>query len=89
MQKWFEDETFLKSIIKNIEQGASTSVWAAVAPELDGIGGLYLENCAIAELTTPERIFKENVGYLEYALNKENAKKLWDISMNWLKNPPK
>jgi NAD(P)-dependent dehydrogenase (short-subunit alcohol dehydrogenase family) len=26
---------------KTIEQGASTSVWAAVAPELDGVGGKY------------------------------------------------
>jgi NAD(P)-dependent dehydrogenase (short-subunit alcohol dehydrogenase family) len=26
---------------KTVEQGASTSVWAAVAPELDGVGGKY------------------------------------------------
>ena len=28
-------------------QGASTTVWAAVAPELENNGGLYLENCRI------------------------------------------
>jgi hypothetical protein len=28
-------------------QGASTTVWAAVAPELEKNGGLYLENCRI------------------------------------------
>ena len=27
------------------EQGAATSVWAALAPELESVGGLYLENC--------------------------------------------
>ena len=27
---------------KSIEQGTSTTIWAAVAPELDGIGGKYL-----------------------------------------------
>jgi len=29
------------------EQGAATSVWAAVAPELSGVGGQYLDACAI------------------------------------------
>ncbi len=27
--------------LKSVEQGASTSVWVAVAPELDGVGGKY------------------------------------------------
>ena len=31
------------------EQGAATSVWAATAPELAGRGGIYLENCQVAE----------------------------------------
>ena len=34
--------------MKSPEQGAATAVWAAVAPELEGRGGLYLEDCAIA-----------------------------------------
>ena len=32
------------------EQGAATAVWAATSPELDGRGGDYLEDCAIAEV---------------------------------------
>jgi hypothetical protein len=74
---------------KSIEQGASTSVWAAVADELDGVGGFYLEDCSIAKLTTIEAIFKERRGYVDYALNKENAIKLWDLSMQWAEKPPK
>ena len=35
--------------LKSIEAGASTTVWAATAPELNGLGGLYLENCRISE----------------------------------------
>lgn len=88
MKKWMDNDQLKKSL-KSIEQGASTSVWAAVAPEFDGVGGLYLEDCAVSKLSTPERIQAEGVGYLEYAMDKANARKLWDISMNWLKNPPK
>jgi len=34
---------------KPIPAGAATSVWAAVAPELDGKGGAYLEDCEISD----------------------------------------
>jgi NAD(P)-dependent dehydrogenase (short-subunit alcohol dehydrogenase family) len=39
---------------RTVEQGAATTVWAAVAPELEGVGGKYLDNCAIAEPWTGE-----------------------------------
>jgi hypothetical protein len=35
------------------EQGAATTVWAATSSELEGVGGRYLEICAIAG-ETPE-----------------------------------
>ena len=39
----FSDEAGnLLPSFKTPEQGASTTVWACVAPELEGIGGLYL-----------------------------------------------
>ncbi len=76
-------------MIKTVEEGASTQVWAAVARELDGAGGLYLEDCAISKLSTPEQICKEQHGYTDFAVIKENDLKLWDISTQCLKNPPK
>ena len=33
---------------KTPAQGAATQVWAATAPELDGVSGVYLEDCHIA-----------------------------------------
>ena len=50
---WLDAEGNVNSAFKNVEEGASTSVWAAVSPELAGIGGNYLENCAI----TPKDCF--------------------------------
>jgi hypothetical protein len=63
---------------KTTEQGASTSVWAAVGPELTGIGGLYLENCAQAVPATKDNRF---VGVEPWALDAEAAEKLWDLSV--------
>ena len=36
--------------LKTIEQGAATSMFAAVSPLLDGIGGRYLEDCHEADI---------------------------------------
>lgn len=35
---------------KTPEAGAATQVWAATSPQLDGLGGLYLEDCDVAEI---------------------------------------
>src|SRR5690606_15788297 len=46
--------------IKTVPAGAATSVWAATAPELEGRGGLYLEDCHIAE---PVAVGVQEAGY--------------------------
>jgi NAD(P)-dependent dehydrogenase (short-subunit alcohol dehydrogenase family) len=62
---------------KTPEQGAATSVWAATAPELEGKGGLYLDDCQIASLrTSPD----DPGGYEGYARDPEAAKRLWTVS---------
>ncbi|KAJ5785246.1 uncharacterized protein N7503_010458 [Penicillium pulvis] len=40
---------FMLKMQKSVEQGAATTVWAAVSKELEGKGGLYLNDCAVAE----------------------------------------
>jgi len=77
---WIDPQTgAVREGFKTPEQGASTSVWAAVGPELEGVGGLYLENCAQAEPWTPEAPF---VGVLPHALDPESADRLWDHSLS-------
>ena len=41
---WMDEQGNLNPAFKTPEQGASTSVWAAVGHELEGVGGLYLED---------------------------------------------
>jgi NAD(P)-dependent dehydrogenase (short-subunit alcohol dehydrogenase family) len=65
------------ALFKNVEQGASTSVWAATAPQLDGVGGLYLENCAEAGVMDLEMPF---MGRMDYAVDPMSAARLWEAS---------
>ena len=42
---WMDAEGNVREGFKTPEQGAATSIWAAVGEELEGVGGLYLEDC--------------------------------------------
>jgi NAD(P)-dependent dehydrogenase (short-subunit alcohol dehydrogenase family) len=62
---------------KTVEQGAATSVWAATAPELEGRGGIYLEDCSVA---VPKTSDEQDGGIADYAVDPESAKRLWAMS---------
>ncbi|MGJ9372806.1 SDR family NAD(P)-dependent oxidoreductase [Nesterenkonia sp. CF4.4] len=68
--------------MKTPAQGAATSVLAAASPLLEGVGGLYLEDCQEAE-TVPE-IINGTHGVRGYALDPENAARLWAASTELL-----
>lgn len=63
--------------LKSVEAGAATSVWAATAPELEGRGGLYLEDCHVAEVNDAEGATE---GVRSYALDAGAAERLWAVS---------
>ena len=59
--------------------GAATSTWAATGPELAEQGGLYLEDCGIAEAR------EEGPGGVNpWALDPEAARRLWAVSEGML-----
>ncbi|KNC19393.1 oxidoreductase [Arthrobacter sp. RIT-PI-e] len=64
---------------KTPEQGAATSVFAAVSPLLDGVGGRYLEDCQEAR-RVPE-IINGLYGVMDHALDPVTAERLWDVSL--------
>lgn len=64
---------------KTIEQGAATTVWASVAPELEGVGGAYLDDCAIAKPWTGDGELPFGF-YAQYALDPDHAERLWALS---------
>ncbi len=63
-------------VFKSLEQGAATTVWAATAAELEGKGGIYLENCQIAR----PAVHGSNSGVESYALDAAAAERLWSLS---------
>ncbi|UQS26577.1 SDR family NAD(P)-dependent oxidoreductase [Amycolatopsis thermalba] len=62
---------------KTPEQGAATQVWAATSPQLDGLGGLYCEDCDIAEPTESTEMI---AGVRDYAVDPAQAERLWALS---------
>lgn len=62
---------------KPVEAGAATSVWAATTPELEGRGGLYLEDCHVAK---PADETGGEGGYAAWAVDPDAAVRLWALS---------
>lgn len=75
---WINEKGEVRDGFKTPEQGASTSVWAAVGEELEGAGGLYLENCAQAAPWTSEQPWQ---GVMPHALDPASADRLWALSV--------
>lgn len=74
-----EDGNVTFSSFKTPEQGAATSVWAATSPQLDGMGGVYCEDCDVAEPATDPGA---RHGVRSYATDPDQAARLWSLSAN-------
>jgi hypothetical protein len=81
--RYYDEAGNLLPSFKTPEQGAATTVWASVAPELEGIGGLYLEDCQQALPYNPE--ISILTGYMPYVLDVEHAEQLWTIAEKLVK----
>jgi NAD(P)-dependent dehydrogenase (short-subunit alcohol dehydrogenase family) len=66
------------AVFKTPQQGAATSLVAAVAPELAGTGGHYLEDCNESETVANDA--EVSSGVREWALDAEAAERLWGVS---------
>jgi NAD(P)-dependent dehydrogenase (short-subunit alcohol dehydrogenase family) len=59
---------------KTVPQGAATTVWAGFVTPAELVGGLYAEDCHVAEPATSPSV---RGGIQPYALNPDTAKALW------------
>jgi NAD(P)-dependent dehydrogenase (short-subunit alcohol dehydrogenase family) len=62
---------------KTPQQGAATQVWAATSPRLDGLGGVYLEDCEVAEPAPADGGW---AGVKDWARDPQQAARLWALS---------
>ena len=68
---------------KTVEQGAATTLVAAVAPEFAHTGGHYLDDGREAH-TVPNdaELFENSHGVKQWAIDSDTAQKLWAVSLN-------
>ncbi|MBB4804996.1 NAD(P)-dependent dehydrogenase (short-subunit alcohol dehydrogenase family) [Chryseobacterium defluvii] len=71
--------------LKTVPQGAATTVWCATSLLLEDMGGVYCEDCDIAEpdLGQIEHRYDDPStirGVQPYSIDKESAKQLWILS---------
>lgn len=71
------------SVFVSVQEGAATSVWAALAPELDRVGGLMLEDCGLCRISGPG--IHPWRGYELHATDSETARALWTGSLTLLR----
>ncbi|KAF2093298.1 WW domain-containing oxidoreductase [Rhizodiscina lignyota] len=64
---------------KSPEQGANTSVWAAIAKDLEGVGGQWLEDCQTCGLKRDDA-GPFDIGYAHWAFDDESEERLWKLS---------
>ncbi|MFF3333926.1 SDR family NAD(P)-dependent oxidoreductase [Streptomyces sp. NPDC002888] len=62
---------------KSPQEGAATQVWAATSPQLAGLGGVYLEDCDIAETALSD---DATTGVRPWAIDPDQAARLWQLS---------
>lgn len=72
-----EDGNQLETSFKTPEQGAATQVWAATAPQLADMGGVYCEDCDISEPSTDPDALS---GVRAHAIDPDQAARLWTLS---------
>jgi NAD(P)-dependent dehydrogenase (short-subunit alcohol dehydrogenase family) len=74
---WIDEDGNPTQRFKTPQQGAATATWAATAPRLDGMGGVYCEDCDVAE---PAVAADANTGVEAHAVDPDEAARLWSVS---------
>lgn len=69
------------NFMKSPEQGAATTVLAAVGKEWEGKGGKYLENC---QPSMPHPLIPGMMGYKDYVYNSEKENRTWELTLETL-----
>ncbi|KAH6867796.1 hypothetical protein B0T10DRAFT_541805 [Thelonectria olida] len=70
----------MRNLVKNTEQGAATTVWAAIGKQWAYTGGKYLGDCAEAEPSADESL-EFGSGFAKHAYNPDSERRLWEDSL--------
>jgi NAD(P)-dependent dehydrogenase (short-subunit alcohol dehydrogenase family) len=65
--------------MKSVEQGAATTVWAAIGKEWENKGGQFLSDVNTTTLTNTDKFWK--MGHAAWAYDAEKENRLWEDSL--------
>jgi len=68
---------------KSLEQGAATTVLAAIGRSFEGKGGVYLDDCAVAKPWLSDQGIAAP-GYAPWAFDEAGQEKLWKDSLTFV-----
>lgn len=85
-EQYFKMEPLLAKWEKNVEQGAATQVWASVAKELEGKGGLYLDDVQVAQEAQDAGQYCLP-GWKQWIWDEKMGARLWKDSLNMVGLP--
>lgn len=74
---WYDADGNVNENFKSTEEGAATSVWCATSPLLEGLGGVYCEDCNIAEPASAQAPYR---GVHSHVRDEGLAEALWTKS---------
>ena len=77
---WLDSDGNPNDVFKSPSQGATTTLWCATSSQLDGMGGVYCEDCDISAPTDPESPFARFLGVDPHATDHDEAQRLWALS---------
>ncbi|KAK5634183.1 hypothetical protein RRF57_009897 [Xylaria bambusicola] len=77
---WKKDPN-IWNFMKSPEQGAATTIVAAVSKEWEGKGGKYLEDCQVAK---QEPLVPWTKGVKDYAYDEDKENRLWELTLKTL-----
>jgi len=82
---WMQEDgsptELVKNFFKSPNQGSSTSLWCATNKRLDGIGGVFCEDCDVARRKCEvEESMQRYFGVADWAIDTNDSSKLWEIT---------
>tara|TARA_B100000212_G_scaffold40314_1_gene26095 strand:+ start:73 stop:1047 length:975 start_codon:yes stop_codon:yes gene_type:complete len=70
-----------KNFFKSPSQGASTTLWCATSNDLNGLGGVFCEDCDIAKRKSEiDESLQRYTGVANWAVDTDEATRLWELS---------
>jgi len=77
---WLDTDGNPNDVFKSPTQGATTTLWCATSSQLDGMGGVYCEDCDVSAITDPDSPFARFLGVDPHAVDHGEAERLWKLS---------